>query len=282
MFKKILLGVSTLFISLIFSACHSGSTSEKTSDFDATSKDTLSYDFVSIDTTDAACLSKFNNCPNAKMSYPVFNTPDTALNDFLNAEVMKSVLFDTDTSAYASVSEIIKTYFNENASLRKQGDADDESEAWHIETAVSVYNKTGKYISLEIYQEIYEGGAHPNSSVEYQIYDLLAKKQLNAAELLNLKDTALLKIGEKYFRINNSIADTTSLADAGYFIFGDGDDFEDGPDYGKFHFNTNFALSEDGVEFQYNSYEIGPYAVGAPSITIPYDVIQPFLKLKIW
>lgn len=57
MFKKILLGVSTLFISLIFSACHSGSTSRETSDFDATSKDTLSYDFVSIDSyTDAAVV----------------------------------------------------------------------------------------------------------------------------------------------------------------------------------------------------------------------------------
>ncbi|MCC6584829.1 MAG: DUF3298 domain-containing protein [Chitinophagales bacterium] len=282
MLKKILLGVSTLSISLIFSACNSASTSEKTTDFDAASKDTLFYDFVDIDTTDAVCLSKFNNCPNAKVSYPIFNTPDTTLNNFLNDEVMKSVLFDTDTSEYTTVNDVIKTYFNENASLRKPGDADDDSQAWRIETAVSVYNKIGKYISLEIYREIYEGGAHPNSSVEYKVYDLLIKKQLKVAELLNLKDSALLKIGEKYFRINNSITDTTSLADAGYFIFGEGDDFEDGPNYGKFHFNSNFAMSKDGVEFQYNSYEIGPYALGAPSFTIPYTDIQPFLKLKIW
>lgn len=282
MFKKILLGIITLSISFILSACHSTSSSEKTADFDAASKDTLFYDFVSIDTTDATCLSKFSNCPNAKVSYPVFNTPDTALNKFLNTEVMKSILSETDTSSYAAVIDLLKAYFNENAILRKETeDTDDYSQACRIETAVAVYDKIGKFISLEIYREIYEGGAHPNSSVEYKVYDVISKRPVNIAELLNLKDSALLKIGEKYFRVNNGIADTGSLKDAGYFIFGDGDDFEDGPDYGKFHFNTNFALTKEGIEFQYNTYEIAPHAAGAPSITIPYNSIQPFLKLKI-
>ena len=51
---------------------------------------------------------------------------------------------------------------------------------------------------------------------------------------------------------------------------------------GKFHFTTNFALTKDGIEFVYNTYEIGPYAVGASSLTIPYNEIVQYLKLKIW
>jgi hypothetical protein len=67
-----------------------------------------------------------------------------------------------------------------------------------------------------------------------------------------------------------------------YFIFGDGDNFEDSPNYGKFHFNNNFAFTKDGIEFLYNAYEIAPYAVGASGFTIPYEKIIPYLKIKIW
>ena len=100
--------------------------------------------------------------------------------------------------------------------------------------------------------------------------------------MLNVEDTALLRIGEQYYRKNQAIDDTIALADAGYFVFGDGEDFEDSPRYGKFHFTTNFALTKDGIEFVYNTYEIGPYAVGASSFTIPYNEVVQYLKLKIW
>ena len=84
------------------------------------------------------------------------------------------------------------------------------------------------------------------------------------------------------FRKQNEIADSSTLADAGYFIFGDGDNFEDGPNYGKFHFNNNMAITKDGIQFLYNAYEMAPYAAGRPSITLPYAMLQPYLKVKIW
>ena len=99
---------------------------------------------------------------------------------------------------------------------------------------------------------------------------------------MNVNDTALLRIGETYFRKENKIADTSSLDDNGFFIFGEGDDFEESDKYGKFRFNDNFAVTKNGIQFYYNSYEIGPYAVGASSFIIPYKFLQPYLKLAIW
>lgn len=275
---------SSLFIVfiLIFSACQPRTSDKNKAEYDATSTDTLLYDLFSTDTTDAACTTKYKNCPNAKISYPVFTTPDASLNLYLNNEINKIVLFKTDSTLFSSVNDFLKKYFADNSDLKKQGNYDDESSAWNRVISVTVYDKIGKYISLEVYREIYEGGAHPNSSVMYKVYDLVERKQLKASELLNLNDSTLLSIGEQYFRKNNNITNTSSLTDAGYFIFGDSDDFEDGPDYGKFHFNDNFALTKDGVTFLYNSYEIGPYAVGSSEFTIPYKDIQSFLKLKIW
>lgn len=42
--------------------------------------------------------------------------------------------------------------------------------------------------------------------------------------------------------------------------------------------SSNPYLTADGVKFVYQEYEIGPYALGTPSFTIPLDKIQPFLS----
>lgn len=44
--------------------------------------------------------------------------------------------------------------------------------------------------------------------------------------------------------------------------------------YGHVYFNT------DGLNIQYGSYDIGPYAIGCPVCTIPYDKIVPILGEK--
>ncbi|HNE50845.1 MAG: RsiV family protein [Chitinophagales bacterium] len=270
-----------LFIGLSFNACKhkAQSDSEK---FNAVESDTLKYSLFSLDTTDAACLQKYKNCPNATVSYPIFNTPDTSLNAYLNSEVLKIVLYNTDTSSYTSPIESVESYFKENADLKKEGDYDDESSAWTNDNNVSVYHKLGQYITIKSYHQSYQGGAHPIATTNFYTFDILNKKQLKASDILNLSDTALLRIGQQYFKSDNNIEDTASLSGLGYFIFGDGDNYEESAAYGKFRFNDNFAITKNGIEFQYNPYEMAPYAAGAPSVTIPYNSIQPFLKIKIW
>lgn len=41
--------------------------------------------------------------------------------------------------------------------------------------------------------------------------------------------------------------------------------------------STNPYLTADGVKFVYQEYEIGPYAIGTPTFTIPLKDIQPFI-----
>ena len=200
----------------------------------------------------------------------------------MNTVILKAVLYKSDTSSYTSVNEYLSINFDEYKILKRQGDFDGESSAWYRENSVSYYAKIGKHLTLKRYLEMYEGGAHPNAYIQFSVLDLIDKKQLKITDLLNVEDTALLRIGEQYYRKNQAIDDTIALADAGFFVFGEGEDFEDSPRYGKFHFTTNFALTKDGIEFVYNTYEIGPYAVGASSFIIPYNEIVQYLKLKIW
>lgn len=262
-------------------SCHS--TGKQESKLDLISTDSLPCTYINIDTTDINCKTDKEDCPNAKVSYPVFHTQDTALDQYLNSFCLQKILTIDDTSSYPSVPVLIKGFFDEYTQVSKDTEAFPGSNSgWFIEHSVSAYSKIGRFLTIESFNGIYEGGAHPNSYQTYTIIDLFAHQPVKAKDILNLKDSSLLKLGEKYFRLNNSVADTSTLADAGYFIFGDDANFEDGPQYGKFRFNDNIALTKEGVEFLYNTYEIGPYVMGTPSVTIPYKDIQPYLKVKIW
>ena len=46
----------------------------------------------------------------------------------------------------------------------------------------------------------------------------------------------------------------------------------------KFKLSENYYLGQQGLILQYAEYEIGPYVVGLPRLTLPYDQLQSILK----
>lgn len=44
--------------------------------------------------------------------------------------------------------------------------------------------------------------------------------------------------------------------------------------------NDNFILSDEGIVYIYNQYEISPYVQGIVEITVPYDKVKPLIKNK--
>ena len=57
-----------------------------------------------------------------------------------------------------------------------------------------------------------------------------------------------------------------------------GEDWDFTPRSGDFKLSENFSLENDGLHFYYNQYEIGPYAMGAPDVTIAWKEITKLLK----
>ena len=104
------------------------------------------------------------------------------------------------------------------------------------------------------------GAAHPNHfSVMYNI-DLKTGKLIQLEEIFK-KGTKnqLNKIAEKLFIKENG---------------SEGWDFV----LGQFELNSNFIIQKDGLLFTFDSYEIGPYAAGNPTVFIPYSKIKKLLK----
>ena len=98
----------------------------------------------------------------------------------------------------------------------------------------------------------YFGAAHPNTGIGYSNFNLENGHILQLADLFikNYKNE-LNAIGEKKF-----------VQEFGR----EGWDFEPG----KFNITENFLITQSGLMFTFNQYEIGPYSAGSPSFLITY------------
>lgn len=139
---------------------------------------------------------------------------------------------------------------------------------WFISKSVKVLRTTPPVVSLELSEESYYGGAHPNGGLIHMNFDALTGEPIKLASIV--KDgwmPALTATAEVYFRKAREIGPTANLKDAGFW-------FQDG----RFKLNDNFALTENGLRFEYNVYEIAPRSMGDTSIEIPLIEIRALLR----
>lgn len=112
----------------------------------------------------------------------------------------------------------------------------------------------------------YLGGAHGSSSQHYYNFDLKQKKRIDLDDiLLPNQKTALNRVAHKAFQkwvIDSKLA--TNVAEYEHAW--------------KFSLSNNYYLGTEGLILQYGEYEIGPYVVGLPRLTIGYDQLQKILK----
>ncbi|TCB51756.1 DUF3298 domain-containing protein [Acinetobacter sp. ANC 4779] len=112
----------------------------------------------------------------------------------------------------------------------------------------------------------YLGGAHGSSSQRYYNFDLEQKKQVELNDILAPNQKAALE--KKAHEVFKTWVVESKLANS----------VEEYEQAWKFTLSDNFYLSSQGLILQYGEYEIGPYVVGLPRLTIPYDQLQTVLK----
>lgn len=112
----------------------------------------------------------------------------------------------------------------------------------------------------------YLGGAHGSSAQQYYNFDLKAKKLVKLDEIIEPKQKAALdaKAHEafKVWVMDSKLADSVQEYEQAW----------------KFKRSDNYYLGKDGLILQYAEYEIGPYVVGLPRLTIPYEQLKGILK----
>ena len=129
----------------------------------------------------------------------------------------------------------------------------------------------GGYITFLLSGEAYSGGAHGMHWREYATFRIRDGHLLTWNEILDAKQKS---------KFSTAVADGLLR----YFEVQSFNDMKgrlaiDTP-YSRTRFplpQTNPAFLSDGLRIQYQYYEIAPYALGAPSCTLPYGKIMKYL-----
>ncbi len=144
--------------------------------------------------------------------------------------------------------------------------------------------QTDRFATMQTKYDIYTGGAHGA-----YFYKATTFRRSDGAEMgwnmLDLSQKAkivgLLKEGIKEYV---STADNEVKTDEQLFeslmLWDDPETPENELEFGLPLPATPPCLLSDGMFFCYQQYEIAPYALGLPMVTIPFDVIAPLLSAE--
>ena len=112
----------------------------------------------------------------------------------------------------------------------------------------------------------YLGGAHGASAQQYYNFDLEKKKLVLLNDILLEKQRPQLE--RKAYEAFKQWVIASELST----------NVEEYEQAWKFKLSENYYLGQQGLILQYAEYEIGPYVVGLPRLTIPYAELQGILK----
>jgi hypothetical protein len=141
--------------------------------------------------------------------------------------------------------------------------------SWDWTHHTSIFRPVEEIIAVSSGWGGYQGGAHGNYFSETVNFFTSTGKRVKLEDLFT--DLAALNaIGVVYFKKDNGLDADVDCMEQGW-------DFTDQ----EFALNNNFDVSTESITWQFNSYEIGPYSSGAPSVTIPIKELSKVMKIKL-
>jgi len=129
-----------------------------------------------------------------------------------------------------------------------------------------ILNSEGPLVTVVLNSSNYLGGAHGSSSQQYFNFDLETKKQVPLRSIIEKNELPALK--EKAYEAFKTWVIESELSS----------DIKEYEQVWKFKLANQYYLGTQGLILQYGEYEIGPYVVGLPRLTIPYDQLHGILK----
>lgn len=135
---------------------------------------------------------------------------------------------------------------------------------WEINNELTVEHNTPELLTVKYQTYQYTGGAHGNGSQLFFNLDPATGQTYRLQDFLTEPEygDSLNSIAEVAFRERYDIGNQ-SLKSAGYWFQNN-----------EFKLNDNFTITEEGLNFLFNAYEITSYAAGTPELFIPWQSIE--------
>ncbi len=225
----------------------------------------IRYENSTFSRQDGACLGdpqvteENQRCVSIKLQYPdIQSAPEPEMRKQLNQKIKALILSSDNEVQPQSIEQMAYLFMQDYKKETLEYPAN-----WNLEKVIEVILNTSQIISFSINESSYTGGAHGAYSQAFLNIDLDIMQSLALSDILLAGYEAELNVtGEKIFRQVKELGRNANLEKAGYW-------FERG-----FSLNNNFLITEKGLLFYFNTYDIAPYALGATEILIPYSEIQ--------
>lgn len=221
-----------------------------------------------------SCENKDSACIKIQINYPRF-TADIWSNvvDSLNETVSSFITSPNfEDTSFQTLDELSLHMIDDYKSLIKEYPG--YIFHWYNKRNVSVIFKNDNFLSLELSEVSFTGGAHPNYLTILKTFSLVDGSTLVLGDLIHESSLdSMIQLGEKKFKTAKEIPVDSTLSSAGFWFEND-----------KFYLPTNFALLEEGLKFFYDTYEIAPYSFGPTTLLFKKDELKPYVnpKLNIW
>jgi hypothetical protein len=143
---------------------------------------------------------------------------------------------------------------------------------WSLTRGARLLHSDALITSVEVVSEGYLGGAHGFRERTLMTFDSRTGARMGVNDVLGQGSFGTLtKIVEAEFRRARSIRSDQTLQEAGFFIL-PGQEIPVG---------ENFAITDKGMEIQYNPYELAPYSMGETRVRIPREAVEPLVKADL-
>ncbi len=177
---------------------------------------------------------------------------------------------------YANMCET--EYLNNNKmlaelALTEEFDSEEDTHIFFCEAQIynaRVERMQANILSYEIEQYIYTGGAHGVNNRFFYNYNATTGTLLNESDLFTPDyQEALTILLRQNFMIQHTDAQTEE------------DLYQSEYDIDKIIPNNNFYLTQTGLVYLFNPYEIAPYSYGATEVILSKELIEPLLQKDV-
>jgi len=208
------------------------------------------------------------------IKFPESFPDETVLKKIRNI-VVKDLFPDTD-SEYVDVASVMKAYIadyvkffevSESESVNQDGEDYQVDNSWWDHEKMIVHLNDDHLFSYTIFSDRYSGGAHGGKNFLNTVIDLKTGEKVSEDDLFSetTKPIIASMIVGKILQKNN-ITKAEELEDIGYF------------DVSEINLNKNFYITDKGLVYTFNEYEIAAYAVGTTEVLLDFPSIASFLN----
>ena len=209
-----------------------------------------------LNKTDEQCDA--DGCPKVDLQWLTFeNQP--ALNDAITQNLAAMLIQDEGNATHDGTIEGLADAFLQDASDMAMA----SEQGWELNATVKKQGRRGDLVTLSMETYEYTGGAHGLPSVQYFHWDLAKQQSVKLGDLLVPGQQSAF--WEKAREQHTAWLDEENLDQA----------FRDSWPFDK---TDNVFFSDEGMVLQYNVYHIAPYAMGQPTLTIPYAELEGIVR----